>query len=109
MELQGKSPGRGTIGGLHCRHEGYAALTHDKETEEGRVAAVVDAKSTEESRIGEEVAPALADGGGGRRAAVVGGGRSRGAGCRRPVAAPTASCGGGWSCRSPSEIGRAHV
>ena len=49
-----------TIRGLHSRLE--VAVIPIKETEEGRVAAVmVDAEAAVESGVGEKAAPALAD------------------------------------------------
>ena len=61
--LQGEAAGRDTIGGLQGRSEGVV-IPVEEETEEGRVTAVVDAEAAEEGGVGDEAAPALADGGG---------------------------------------------
>jgi hypothetical protein len=70
--LQGEACKWHTIGGLHGRYEREATIFFDKETEEGGVAAVVEAKAADESGVGDEAAPLLADEGG-----VLEGGRLR--------------------------------
>ena len=59
--MQGEAPGRDTIGGLQSRLEGITPIPIE-ETEEGRLAAVAEAEAAEEAGVGDEAAPALADG-----------------------------------------------
>ena len=65
---QGEASARDTIGGHESRREGGFAKSCVEETEEGRVATVVDAEAAEEGRdegeeawVGDEGAPALVD------------------------------------------------
>ena len=64
VELQGEGVVRDTIRGLHGWYEQDLVEITVEETKEGRVAAVVEAEAAEESRVGDEAAPALADEGG---------------------------------------------
>jgi hypothetical protein len=65
VTLQGEAPGRDAIGGLQGRKEGTTSVLFE-EAEEGRIAAVPEAEAAEEAGVGDEAAPALADGGGPR-------------------------------------------
>jgi hypothetical protein len=65
VTLQGEAPGRDAIGGLQGRTEGTTSVLVE-ESEEGRIAAVPEAEAAEEAGVGDEAAPALADGGGPR-------------------------------------------
>jgi hypothetical protein len=74
VTLQVEAPGRNTIGGLQSSLERPIVISVE-ETEERRTAAVMEAEATEEARVGDETAPALAydgcsrEGGGLRRKA----------------------------------------
>jgi hypothetical protein len=59
----GEAPERDAIGGIQGWLEGEATVRVE-EAEEGRVLAVVEAESAEKAGVGDEAAPALADGGG---------------------------------------------
>jgi hypothetical protein len=65
VTLQGEAPGRDAIGGLQGRTEGTTSVLVE-EAEEGRIAAVPEAEAAKEAGVGDEAAPALADGGGPR-------------------------------------------
>jgi hypothetical protein len=60
-DLQGEARGWHTIGGLHGGYKREAAIFLDEEPEKGSVAAVAEAKAADESGIGDEAAPLLAD------------------------------------------------
>jgi hypothetical protein len=60
---QREASGVDTVGGLQGGHEGQTFRSFE-ETEQWRVAAVVEAEAAEEAGVGDEASPALADGGG---------------------------------------------
>jgi hypothetical protein len=59
---QAEAPGRDAIGSIQSGSEGFAAISFE-EAEEGRVAAVVEAEAADESGVGDQAAPELADDG----------------------------------------------
>ena len=99
IALKGEGPERDTVGGIQSGLEGEA-IESVEEAEERRVAAVAEAEAAPESGVGDEAAPAPADG----RCAREGGGLRGEAeqdlgeqvvvlqrGCRRRVGAAAAA------------------
>jgi hypothetical protein len=61
VRQHGEAAGRDAVGGIHGRLEVDAVKTLAEEAEEGR--RVVAPETAGEARVGDEAAPALADGG----------------------------------------------